>query len=397
MVRDKLMKLFFMVLVLACLPLVSVAEVNPFESALTEGQLKLYFRYRAEVVDEDVDNRETAFASTLKSRLQYTTKKWQDFQAQVEVDDVSYIGDDNYNNGRNGKTDHSLVLDYNSAEVNQAWLSYSGIKNTLIKQGRQTIKLGNRRHISALGWRQNNHSFNGTLIQNKSLTDTTFVYANIKDIYHGITNSRISTSSNLYQVNHNSSEFIQVTAYNYEIGGFNDSKGLVVAGTPILADTKFLYEIEIASQEANQHSSDNYEASYRKYIIGITGANMSAKVGMEILGGDSKNGQAFYTPLGLNHAFNGWADKFVMTPVTGLKDRFIEIQKSIFNCKFTLAYHQFTSDEATLLSDYGDEIDLAVAKEITPKIKLLIKYAGYFANDFSQDTNKAWLQLSVKL
>ena len=395
---SKLIKLFFIVLVLICLPLVSVAtDINPLESALTEGQLKLYFRYRAEVVDEDVDNRKTAYASTLKSRLQYTTKKWQDFQVQIEVDDVSYIGNVNYNNGRNGKNDYSSVLDYNGAEINQAWLSYSGIKKTLIKQGRQTIKLGNRRYISALGWRQNNHSFNATLIQNKSLSDTTFFYANIKDIYHGITDSRISTSSNLYQVSNKSSKFIQTTAYNYKIGGFNNTKGFVVSGASIFSDATFFYEIEIATQEANENSSDNYEANYRKYIIGITGASMTAKVGMEILGGDSENDRAFYTPLGLNHAFNGWADKFVRTPATGLNDSFIEIKTSVSDYKLTFAYHQFKSDEATLLSDYGNEIDVSVAKNITPKVNLLIKYAGYFANDFSQDTNKAWLQFSVNL
>ncbi|MBL4567939.1 MAG: hypothetical protein JKY85_08065 [Porticoccus sp.] len=59
-----------------------------------------------------------------------------------------------------------------------------------------------------------------------------------------------------------------------------------------------------------------------------------------------------------------------------------------------MIYHDFEADEGS--TDYGNEIDFVIAKQVHKNVHLLFKYANYNADDFGTDTEKAWLQLTVK-
>ena len=64
---------------------------NSFESALINGKAHIDFRYRFETVDQDgFDN--DAYASTLRSRLNYLTSDWNGFTAFAEAANVSILG-----------------------------------------------------------------------------------------------------------------------------------------------------------------------------------------------------------------------------------------------------------------------------------------------------------------
>ena len=116
-----------------------VPAATPVE-ALKKGEVKLHFRYRYENVDQD-NGLEEADASTLRSRITYTTAAWSGWQAQVEVDDVSAIGyEDDHNSTSNNETDYSVVADPEGTELNQAWLAYT-CWDTTFKGGRQRILL----------------------------------------------------------------------------------------------------------------------------------------------------------------------------------------------------------------------------------------------------------------
>jgi len=60
---------------------------------------------------------------------------------------------------------------------------------------------------------------------------------------------------------------------------------------------------------------------------------------------------------------------------------------------FGATYHQFDAQDGP--GNWGDEIDLSVAKTLNDKVKLLLKYADYQAEDFAADTQKIWLQAQV--
>jgi len=103
---------------------------------------------------------------------------------------------------------------------------------------------------------------------------------------------------------------------------------------------------------------------------------------------------AFQTPLATLHAFNGWADMFLTTPATGLRDYYAGATHKIgvaalpgLNANVT--YHQFDSDFGGL--NYGSEWDASLGFKLGP-VALLAKYANYKADSFAVDTEKFWLQ-----
>ena len=126
---------------------------------------------------------------------------------------------------------------------------------------------------------------------------------------------------------------------------------------------------------------------------------MALKGGYEVLGGsDDGKGTgnlAFQTPLATKHAFQGWADVFLTTPTDGIKDAYLGASLPLFGGTAQAVYHDFRAEQSSLISQYGEELDLSYAHPI-PGVKGLVglvKYADYDANDFGVDTRKFWTQV----
>jgi len=364
-------------------------EAGDFKSALTGGDVNFDFRYRYENVDQD-NALDDAHASTLRSRLTYTTKKWSNFQAQVEVDDVSVIGSENHNDKVNGMTDHSVVADPEDAEVNQAWIAYTGISDTTVKVGRQRVNFDNQRFIGGVAWRQNEQTHDAFAVVNTSLPDTTVVYAHVTDV-KTILGSTIDTDTNLLNINYAGLPFGKLTAYYYDIEVANETMGLRFAGSQAFDNWKLHYEAEWANQEETTGAA--YDADYTHLVIGATVAGITAKVGQENM--ESDNGRSFQFTLGTNHKFGGWADQFLATPGDGLEDTYLSLSGKVLGAKVTVAYHEFEADVGS--NDYGDEIDIAIAKKVAENTTVLLKYADYSADDGGRvDTQKLWLMVQAK-
>ena len=332
-----------------------------------------------------------AHASTLKTRLTYTTKSYQNFHAQVQVDDVSVIGDDNYNDTQNGRIDHSVVADPDGTEINQAWIAYTGLANTTIKHGRQLVNLDNQRFIGGVGWRQNEQTHDATAIVNTSLPDTTVVAAYVTRV-NTITQADIDTSTNLLNINYKGLGLGAISAYHYASEEIADTTGLRFAGSSDAGDIKLHYEAEYAKQSEHSSNSPEIDADYTHLVLGATLKGFTVKLGQEVLGSDDGTA-AFQTALGTKHKFNGWADQFLATPANGLDDRYVSFATPIAGANLTVVYHQFDADEGS--AEYGDEIDIALSKKLNDNITLLLKYADYNAEDHNVDTEKLWLQAVV--
>ena len=125
-------------------------------------------------------------------------------------------------------------------------------------------------------------------------------------------------------------------------------------------------------------------------VQGITG-----KIGWEHLGGDGVSG--FQTPLATLHAFNGWADKFLVTPANGLDDRYASVSGKFGRGKFegklgwTVAFHDFNADRGG--ADYGREWDASLSFPLPAGFSGLVKLADYRSDGFARDTRKLWLQV----
>jgi len=377
--------------------------------AVREGDVKLSFRYRYEDVDQD-NALDTAKASTLKSRITFTSAPLQGFQAQVEVDDVTQIGDDDYNSTSNNETRYSVVADPDGLDLNQAWLSYTGF-DSVLKAGRQRIVLDNERFVGAVGWRQNEQTYDGASFVNKTLKDTTLTYAyvdNVNRIYGpddgtlpiwlGDWDSKI----NLVNLNYAGFPIGTVTAYNYLMdiksadAQSTNTWGIRFNGKHALnKSVSLLYTAEWARQEDYADNPVDYDADYYLVDLGVAlPAAVTLNVAQEVLYGDKgQPGKAFRTPLATLHKFQGWADMFTTTPQAGVQDSYAGGQVVFAGITAQLVWHDFEAEDGG--QSYGDELDAMLMRKFGQYVTGMLKYADYDADGFAVDTRKFWVQVQL--
>ncbi|MGZ5043630.1 MAG: alginate export family protein, partial [Methylobacter sp.] len=127
------------------------------------GAVKIDLNYRYENVDQDRGPQKTANANTARLRAGLLSPVFHGLQGYAEYEGNLAMQED-YNSTRNNNTGYSTVADPEKSELNQLWLSYAGIPDTLIKGGRQRIKLDDDRFIGNVGWRQMETTFDSVLV-----------------------------------------------------------------------------------------------------------------------------------------------------------------------------------------------------------------------------------------
>ena len=81
-------------------------------------------------------------------------------------------------------------------------------------------------------------------------------------------------------------------------------------------------------------------------------------------------------PFGTNHAFQGWSDKFLVTPRDGVEDLWVSLGTSVKGIKITAIYHDFSSDN--LDYDYGSELDLSISREFAKRYQIGVQISDYW-------------------
>jgi hypothetical protein len=114
----------------------------------------------------------TANANTARLRLGLLSPVFHGLQGYAEYQGT-YAMQSDYNSTRNGKNQYSIIPDPYENELDQLWLSYAGIPDTVIKGGRQRIKFDDDRFIGNVGWRQLEQTYDSALITNKSIKNLT--------------------------------------------------------------------------------------------------------------------------------------------------------------------------------------------------------------------------------
>ncbi|MDP2745635.1 hypothetical protein [Pseudomonas sp.] len=404
----RMMKLSLLSLAIAGTTLSHAAFAEEsFSNLFSEAKPILDARYRYEHVDQD-NALKHANAQTLRTRVGVQSGKWYGLSALIEADNVSRIGDASYNETRNGQSEYSVVADPNGSEVNQALLRYDHQYGSAVL-GRQRINLDNQRFVGGVAWRQNEQTYDGVLGQLKPLQGLTLSYAYIDNIntVFGPGNGRYDSAANPANIEGHShllnAQYILMpeltaTAYQYRLGLDNLTAGSQSSKTTGLrlngAIAGISYVLEYAQQSEYADNPLDLDSDYYLAELGYTVQGVALKAGYEVLGGDAGPGnRAFQTPLATKHAFQGWADMFLMTPAGGVKDAYAGISAPLFGGTLQAWYHDFRAEVGS--SQYGEEINLSYAHPI-PGVKGLVglvKYASYDADDFAVDTDKAWLQV----
>lgn len=309
------------------------------------------------------------------------------------------------------RTGFAVVGDPMTIELNRLQLQYKGKAGSLTV-GRQRINIDDQRWVGAVGWRQNEQTFDAVRAEAKfgpvSLDAT---YANSQRTIWGIDAGPRRAFDGDFGFLGAGAKLgpVQLKAFAYLLD--YDAGEQLGALATTNADTQTYGARAVAVFKLSPKATLNLTASYARqsdwqenpvdYSVDYIAAEAGVSFGpATVLGGYEKlgsdNGRAVQTPMATMHKFNGWADLFLATPAAGLEDfyagaaiKFPKV-KALPGLNAAVTWHRFESDIASV--HYGDEWDASLGFKVG-RANLLAKYADYNAAAFGADTRKIWLQV----
>ncbi len=381
---------------------------DDFARALVSGDLSLELRARYEFVAQDGFDKD-ANATTTRLRLNYRTATWKNLAAFVEFDHVFNILLTDYNSGAGtspNKGAYPVIADPDGADLNQFYFDYSSVPEWQWRLGRQRILLDNQRFVGGVGWRQNEQTYDAFSLTNTSIQNTTLFYSYVGQVRRIFGESVVAGSNNVDTHLLNAKIKLgadwSVTPYAYlidnkDVLAFSTSTfGARIAGSLPVGDGHIALLAEFATQTDAGDAPVHFDADYAHLTATWAGpSGLSVAIGFESLGGSTEPGEAFRTPLATLHAFNGWADKFLTSPDSGIDDSYVSIKAPLGKWNLTAVYHDFAA--ATGGSDHGTEFDLSASRKLNERYGLLLKGAFFAADSASAltDTDKVWVMLTA--
>jgi hypothetical protein len=359
-----------------------------------------------------------ADAVTARVRAGFEVKSG-DFSLLAEAEGTLAISE-NYNSGLNGRTTFPIVADPQNVELNRLQLQYRGLPKTVVTVGRQRINLDDQRFVGSVGWRDNEQTFDAARVEwsgvknlkldlTYSWSDRTIWGVNGGNRYGPARLTAIG-GNNVFANAALTTKVGTLTGFAYlvdqdeplTLANSSASYGARFAGGyTFKSKAKLNYALSFARQSDHGRNPNRYTANYYAGDLSLGVKAFTLGAGFEVLGSDKGVPlTSFQTPLATLHKFNGWADKFLVTPPNGLRDAYgsagVTWKKIGRIDAITLAaiYHRYGSDRLGLR--YGDEVDLqAIAK--VKRYTFTLKYADYQANGFATDTKKLWASIEWAL
>ena len=374
---------------------------NELSTALKQSNVSAQFRYRLEYVEQD-NALDDAIASTLRSRLSVNTGKAYGFSALLQVDNVSLLGNDNYNSTVNAKTHYSVVADPKGTDINQALLRYQNDNGTTLSAGRQLVNHLNQRFLGGVGWRQNEQTLDGYRLQQQfsdSVSAELGHYHNVNRVFGpkgAAADQHGSFNTALLQWQPNTAHQLAGFAYDFDFDNWavrsSRTYGVDYQGK-LASGPKLSWQLALAKQIDAHNAPLSFSHHYHRFSLSWALDNLTLQAGQERLAGDGQS--AFQTPLATLHAFSGFADMFLNTPDNGLRDNWLEAKTKLNDVALSLAYHRFDSDLGS--AKYGDEWNASAGYNLNKQLSALLKLAHYQAGTLAVDTTKVWLMLSYQL
>lgn len=385
---------------------------DDLHAAVKDGKFWLDSRYRYEYVDQE-GLPEDARASTLSTKVGVESGIVKGVRVGIEGEFVVELGPDDFNNTINGKGQYPVVVDVQSAELNQAYVESHHIPGVVIQAGRYLKNLDNMRFIGSVAWRQNDQTFDGANATITAVPGVTGFYGyigNVNRIFSDRSpNGNLSSDTHLFHLQSEKLPFGTLTGYAYLIdiedapALSNASFGGFIEGEQDLGGGfTFNYRAEYARQTDYGNQPVAYDADYVHLAPGVSWRGLSTTLGYELLGSD--NGVGFQTPLATGHVFNGFADVFLNTPGIGLQDYYVDVRYKVKGVTGTFSflnglllvgqYHEFESDVGDV--DFGSELDFYSKLPLGKGVYAEFKYANYQAENFATDREKLIFGLGYK-
>jgi hypothetical protein len=408
-------------------PVWALETLDALPDALAHGAPKLDVRLRYENVRQG-SIPQHAQATTIRARLGYLTGAWNGFSMMLEYQGTTAIGDDQFNSTLNGRTQYPVVADPSLSEVDQFWIAYTGLPKTVIRYGRQRLVYDDARFVGDVGFRQNQQTYDGLTLSGAWLPGLHADYALLSNVdsfrffpIAGVNTKNIDLrESQLFHLSYDWAPWLKTTAYLYLLNfaydaplppvpgaQLNDPRrdtatyGGFLSGARTYGPLELGYHLEFARQRPYASSPGEVRADYYRAELTAAVWRLTGLLGYEQLGGDGR--YAFQTPLATLHAFQGWADQFLVTPSSGIEDFYVGLGARWEKADALLTWHDFSAQHSPG-AHYGSEIDGQVQRPIGRGLVAGITYAHYYADRFPLTTagsifgtTKLWAWLQFKI
>lgn len=412
------------------------AQASTLGDAIIGGNPLIDVRARYENVD-DAGKAITGQATTLRARLGYETGTWQGFKFALEIDQIWVLGGA-YNSTRNGKSSYAVIADPPMTALNRLQLSYHTDFDTTITVGRQRLLIGNQRFIGNSGWRQHEQTFDAVSVVNNSVPDlaVTYVWLDRANRIAGPSRpvpdttpaaatgqaTAFKSDSHLFDAVYSGFPGWRLEGYTFLLDlsapGYTTAPAQKIATTklstatyggraeytaPVVQGLKAKLAGEYAHQTNYADNPLSYGLDYGLAEGSLAYGPVTATGGYEVMGGNGTIG--FSTPLATLHAFDGWADMFLSTPVNGLVDAYFKMAAAIpvdsiglKGLTATLIRRDWSTDHTG--KGIGGEWDAAAELAIDAHASLLLQYADYQGSNIAAggfpDKSLFWVQAAYK-
>lgn len=320
---------------------------------------------------------------------------------------------DDYYDGLNGVANRPIVADPENIALYIAQLQYK-TKALTLTAGRQKLVLDDERFVGNVGFRDNAQTFDAVRAELTPLPklklDVAYAWS-VRSIWgidgRGARQQAIAGDNVLANLSYVTPvgtltgfaylvDQDEAAVQNYRMS--SQTYGVRLAGAkPLSKAVKASWQLSYARQSDYHRNPNDYSADYWLADATLEVEGWKLNGGYEVLGASSGVAlTSFETPLGTNFKFQGWADKFLVTPPNGVRDLYVgggyglKELGPLKAVSFQAAWHRFESDR--LSQHYGNEIDL-LASAKWRKTAISVRYAHYDAKSFATDTDKLWLQL----
>ena len=371
-----------------------------FGEAVAGGKTSLGFRYRLENVSQDGIS-EDALASTARARLTWNSAESDSLSFGVETDYSLILGIEDFNSTTNGKTQYPVVADPDGFDLNQAFLKFRQ-DNLAFTLGRQRINHGSQRFIGGVAYRNNEQTYDGLRVQaSAGALNVDYAYIhNINRIFgpgDGAQPGDWYGNSHAFRASFEAAPGHMLAGYAYLYDLENDNGPANSNATYGLEYVAALDPLTLTAMVSSQSDHGDNPVSYDAMHYLIQGdlkfEGISLTAAYEVVGSDGGAAQ-FRFPAATLHKFQGWTDKFLIAPATGVRNAWVSVSGNVAGATVTGVFHDFQADSGG--ADYGQELGLSVTYALRDNLSLLFKIANYSADAHATDTTKAWLMFDWK-
>lgn len=378
-------------------------------TAIQTGTPILEMRTRHEsVAQSGVSGAE---ALTLRTRLGWQTAEWRDLVGLIEFEDVRQLGGGDYNDGVPPAKPFATIADPDVTELNRLQLAWTPGDKVTVTLGRQRINLDDQRFIGAVGWRQDEQTFDALRFDaDLGRLDVSYAYL---DHVNRIFAEELDweSESHLLNASYTIADPLKLTGFVYALdfpdpaaaNASNITYGVRASGRAWVERFQLAYAATYATQSDYGANLVEYDADYWAGELSATWGPTTARLGYESLEGNGAE-QRFQTPLATLHAFQGWADAFLSTPSDGINDLNATLSISprwrldhLFNINLTARYHDYEFERTG--GDLGSEWNASASAQITRRLGWIVKWADYDGPGGAApaDRSKVWVGLEFRL